>query len=169
MKTLEEELQSKFPSERHKAFLNLIYTHNKVNHYQLPLFRAIGLSAQQYNLLRILRGQSPEPATMGSIKARMLEPDSDVSRLVDNLEGKDLVKRVICEADRRVVHIHLTDEGLALMDQSRAAIDQLGDLLAGLDEQELQVFNQLLDKIRFTLPEKRPAPKAGKGVMAETR
>ncbi len=147
---LEDEIkQPVFQSEGHKAFLNVLFTAGWLSLRQAAVFRPFGLSLPQFNLLRILRGQHPEPATVALLTERMLDKTSNASRIVDKLEQKKLVTRCVCPSNRRAVDIRIAPAGLALLDH----IDDAGP--AGpqsrglpLTDDELRQLNELLDKIR---------------------
>ena len=104
----------------------------------------------QFNVLRILRGQHPKPATVAMLIERMLDKTSNASRIVDKLEEKQLVTRTVCPANRRAVDIRITEVGLALLHQ----IDESGLTNfrqagpAALSEDELKQLNNLLDRLR---------------------
>ncbi|MGV3540683.1 MAG: MarR family winged helix-turn-helix transcriptional regulator, partial [Rufibacter sp.] len=115
---------------------------------QSAVFKTFGITLPQYNILRILRGQHPKPATVNLLIERMLDKTSNASRIVDKLEAKQLVTRTQCPTDRRTVDILITEKGLALLKQ----IDHLdGGKLVGeshLTAQEAETLSQLLDKLR---------------------
>ena len=146
---IEDEIkQPIFRSEHQKAHINLIYTAGWLQLRQATAFKCFGLTLPQFNILRILRGQHPLPATVALLIERMLDKTSNASRIVDRLEEKKLVTRTVCPANRRAVDIRITPAGLALLDQIDAAgVDQVSGL-AQLAETELRQLNQLLDKIR---------------------
>jgi len=148
---LEDEIkQPTFQSEGQKAYLNIIFTSGWLSLRQAAAFRPYGITLPQFNVLRILRGQHPKPATVALLIERMLDKTSNASRIVDKLEEKKLVTRTVCPGNRRAVDIRITEDGLQLLRQ----IDDSGHLLAnqtgmsGLSESELQQLNDLLDKIR---------------------
>ena len=115
-KPIEEEIQStNFRNVHHKAALNVIVTANWIHYHGLAIFKKYELSAQQYNVLRILRGQFPNPCTLLSIKERMLDKVSDTSRIVERLKQAGLVERVLCESDRRAVDVKISKKGLDLL------------------------------------------------------
>ena len=145
---LEEELKSKFRNEFHKVGLNIFFTSNWLAQSQKKIFKKFNLTVQQYNILRILRGQQGQPVTIGNIKCRMLERESDVSRIVDKMRTRGLVKRYSCEDDRRATHIFITEEGLALLDKMGCYEDVFDKMLNSLTEDEARLLNNLLDKIR---------------------
>lgn len=148
---LEDEIkQPTFQSEAQKALLNILFTSSWLSQRQLVAFRPLGLTSPQFNVLRILRGQHPKPATVALLIDRMLDKTSNASRIVDKLEEKQLVTRTVCPANRRAVDIRITEAGLRLLQQvdeeglanpSRSGFDQLSD-------DELRTLNELLDKIR---------------------
>jgi DNA-binding MarR family transcriptional regulator len=144
---LEEEIrQRNFRSEFHKAFLNVVYSANWLQNRQAQLFRAYDLTAPQFNILRILRGQYPQPATVNLLIERMLDKTSNASRIVDKLVAKGLVTRRQCPNDRRTVDVLITEQGLELLQQVDAADFPFG--VENLSQEEARQLNQLLDKIR---------------------
>lgn len=146
---LEEEIkQKKFKSEHHKLMVNLIYTTNWLMSIHGPLMKQYGLTVQQYNILRILRGQYPNPCTVNLLKERMLDKMSDASRLVDRLLEKSLLERRTCENDRRRVDISITAAGLDLLKKVDEDEDKLYARMNMLSEEEASLVNDLLDKLR---------------------
>lgn len=146
---LEEEIkQKKFKSEHHKVVVNLIYTTNWLMSIHGPLMKEYGLTVQQYNILRILRGQYPNPCTVNLLKERMLDKMSDASRLVDRLLEKGLLERRTCENDRRRVDITITSAGLELLKNVDAGEEKLYSFMSNITESEATTLNDLLDKLR---------------------
>ena len=122
-----EELKSKFESEQQKAMLNVLFTANWFKSQQVGLFKPFGISPEQYNILRILRGAKGR-MNMHSVKQRMLDRAPNATRLTDKLIAKQLVSRERCEEDRRVVHVQITEAGLDLLeriDRAKPAGDSL--------------------------------------------
>lgn len=149
MASIELEIKQKvFKNEYQKAYINVVYTSGWLQTRQAAVFRTYDLTLPQYNVLRILRGQHPKPATINLLIERMLDKTSNASRIVDKLEVKGLVTRTPCEHDRRTVDVLITKAGLNLL----KTIDQKGeDILTGLNnltEEEAKILSQLLDKIR---------------------
>jgi DNA-binding MarR family transcriptional regulator len=107
-----------------------------------------GITGAQYNILRILRGQYPNPASVNLLKERMLDKMSDASRLVERLLQKDLVDRKICPDDRRRVEVIITERGLNLLKELDQKDDEFDVLFKSLDENEVKAANDLLDKMR---------------------
>ena len=147
---IEDEIkQPIFRDEHQKAHINLVYTAGWLQLRQAAAFKPYGLTLPQFNILRILRGQHPLPATVALLIDRMLDKTSNASRIVDRLEEKKLVTRTVCPANRRAVDIRITEAGLDLLDRIDARRHAaLPSTLAPLSEDELQQLNHLLDKIR---------------------
>lgn len=140
--------QSEFKDNFNKVVVNLLYTHSYLVSFQTAVLKPLDLSPEQYNVLRILRGQQGKPATIAAIQERMLNNMSNASRLVDKLKAKELVKREECPLNRRKVDVMITAKGLSLLDVLEPQITNMNKKAIHLDEQELVVLNQLLDKLR---------------------
>ena len=148
MKLEDEIQQKKFKSIEQKLMLNLIYTTNWLTAKQDSLFKDSDVTVQQYNVLRILRGQYPTPCSIKLIKERMLDRMSDTSRIVDKLFIKKLLERNECPNDRRSVNVIITDKGLELL-KSLDYIDELAKQnTKSLTQVEINTLNDLLDKLR---------------------
>lgn len=146
---LEDEIgQKSFKSERQKGIVNLIYTTNWIISHQKEIFKDYGITYQQYNILRILRGQHPSPSTINTLKERMLDKMSDASRLVDRLVSKNLVIRQTNKNDKRAVDIIITDEGLKLLSKTDPVAEEMDSLLDSLSDEEVKILNDILDKAR---------------------
>jgi DNA-binding MarR family transcriptional regulator len=139
--------QSKFRNEYQKTVVNLIYTYNWVTEKTKEIFERGDITQQQYNILRILRGAGKPLSTL-QIRQRMLDKMSDTSRIVDRLVKKDLVKKVICKTDRRLVDVTITESGMSLLEKLDSYNDEMDALLGSITEDEAKMLNQLLDKIR---------------------
>ena len=148
MKIEDEIKQSAFKSEFHKAYINLLYTSNYLEQEHGNLLKPFGITSPQYNVLRILRGQHPEPATVSLLIERMLDKTSNASRIVDKLEVKGLVTRKQCPNDRRTVDVLITDKGLALLKEIDVLDDNTKTGIHKLSENDAATLNSLLDKIR---------------------
>ena len=147
MKIEEEICQQKFSSENAKAVVNVLFTSGWLSNKINGVLKPYGISAEQYNVLRILKGQYPKPATLGLVQERMLEKMSNATRLVDKLIQKGMVDRKQCPANRRAVDILITDKGLAALEEIAPKMKQLDQSL-GLCCEESQHLNTLLDKLR---------------------
>ncbi|WP_276498273.1 MarR family winged helix-turn-helix transcriptional regulator [Pontibacter litorisediminis] len=148
MKIEDEIKQSAFKNEYQKVYINLVYTAGFLEQKQAALFKPYGITLPQYNILRILRGQHPKPATISLLIERMLDKTSNASRIVDKLEAKGLVTRKQCPADRRTVDVLITDKGLELLLQMDGLEGGKGTGVMNLTEEEAMQLNTLLDKIR---------------------
>jgi len=138
-----------FRTPYHRLMVNLMYTSNWIADSQMHLLKPFRLTLQQYNVLRILRGQYPNPVKVSDITERMLDKMSNASRLVDKLVAKKLVLRTECPSDRRAVDVVITKEGMALLKQ--LDVHQLewdGIQRAKLTEEEAIYLSQLLDRLR---------------------
>lgn len=148
MKIENEIRQVEFKNRNHKALVNIFYTFNWLYQKQLKILKPFGLTIQQFNILRILRGQYPNPVTIKLLKERMIDKMSDASRLVEKLRAKGLLDRRICDKDRRNVDILITQEGLCLLEQIDKKDKEFDSLVENLDGNEIDKLNYLLDKLR---------------------
>lgn len=145
MGDISKDVNSKFANNRIKALLNILYTANWISNHQNEFFKSYGISPQQYNILRILKGAG-EPLNVQIIKDRMIERSPNATRLMDKLCAKNYIERLPCDHDRRVVKITITKDGKALLD---SIPDNLNNhLLKKLNEDEAEQLSNLLDKIR---------------------
>ncbi|GGG98509.1 MarR family transcriptional regulator [Parapedobacter pyrenivorans] len=146
---IEEEIQTrKFLNERHKATINIVFTSNWITDILERRANAQQITLQQFNVLRILRGQYPNPITNSLLKQRMLDKMPDVSRIINRLVAKGMVSRGKSAIDRRAVDVKITSKGLdalANLDESMMMMDVLHE---NITESECQVLNELLDKMR---------------------
>ena len=146
---LEDEIQQfKFRNQCQKMLINLIYTYNAISSKMQEFLKTESLTMQQYNILRILRGQHPNPSTNSLVKERMLDRNSDVTRIIDRMIRDGLVSRVNCESDRRRVDITITDLGLDKLKRLDTMSGQMDTIASGLSEEESAILNDMLDKLR---------------------
>ena len=124
--------QAKFDSEQEKLMINVIYSANLLNLITTRLFKPFDLSPQQYNVLRILRGQKGSSIALMEIENRMLDKSSNVSRLVDKLISKDLVNRSVCSEDRRRIEILITSNGMSILKEIDAILSEMNSKLKEL-------------------------------------
>jgi len=149
MKLEEEIKQGKFKNEFQKLALNIIFTGNWLNSNSIKAFKPYGVSPQQYNVLRILKGQYPKAISVNCIAERMLDKNSNASRLVDKLNAKELVKRETCEHDRRQVDIAITKKGLKLLDKMEDMALSMNDSFSkNVTAEQAKQLNDFLDSIR---------------------
>jgi len=146
---IEEEIQStRFEDNYHKAVINIAYTDGWLNNLIRPYFEKHNLTNQQFNILRILRGQYPKPATVNLLKERMIDKMSDASRIVDRLVQKELVSRCTNTKDRRAVDVRISEKGLAILEKMDAEMKTKNLLKTNLTEEEAGILSSLLDKLR---------------------
>jgi DNA-binding MarR family transcriptional regulator len=146
---IEQDIQQpNFRNEFQKMGINLLFTANWLNEQIGKMLSEEGVTQQQYNILRILRGSTTPLSTL-KIRERMLDKMSDTSRIVDRLIAKELVVKNTCEKDKRLVDITLSPKGLDLVDQLDQYNERIDALLKGINESEAQLMNQILDKIRI--------------------
>jgi DNA-binding MarR family transcriptional regulator len=140
--------QSKFRDEWHKASVNIIFASNWVLEQQKKHFDRGNLTAQQYNMLRILKG-SPTPLSTLQIRERMLDKMSDTSRIVDRLVTKGLVEKKVNQLDKRLVDVVISIKGRELIDWMDNYAYEIDDVLKNLSTEEATQLNLLLDKARM--------------------
>ncbi len=140
--------QAKFRSAHQKAAINIIYTYNWLMERVRDMLSEEGLTNQQFNVLRILRGSQPEPLSTLQIRERMLDKMSDTSRIVDRLVKKKLVSKKTCKHDKRLVDICITQYGLNLLARIDKKEAMLDDSLKNLSDEEATLLSDVLDKIR---------------------
>jgi DNA-binding MarR family transcriptional regulator len=142
--------QSKFVSIHQKAMINLLYSYGWVIEKIKTFLATEDITHQQFNILRILRGSFPQPLSTLQIRERMLDKMSDTSRIVDRLLVKQLVKKTICPADKRLVDITITEKGQKILKKLDSEADHIFEVMGNLSEQEAEQLNMLLDKLRKT-------------------
>jgi len=146
---LEEEIkQTKYRNAQQKASLNIIYTANWLQSHHKDFFKSYGITNQQFNILRILRGQYPSKISGTEIKSRMLDQNSDISRLLDRLISKKLIAKRQCPSDKRAADVLISDKGLQLLLRIDKKINSLDGFLNSLTAQEAKTLSDLLDKSR---------------------
>lgn len=141
--------QAKFKSEFQKAIINIFYTSSWLGEKHSRFFKKYNITAAQFNVLRILRGQYPQPSTINLIIDRMLDRMSNASRIVDKLEDKKLVVRKQCPNDRRAVDVIISEAGLELLEEIDRAMEPYETEFCNLTEAEAATLNDLLDKFRM--------------------
>jgi len=146
---IDEEIQStKFEDNYQKAVINISYTSGWLSNILRPEFEKFNLTQQQFNILRILRGQYPKPATVNLLKERMIDKMSDASRIVDRLVQKGLVSRCTNTRDRRAVDIRISDQGLEVLSKIDIEFKSRDFLKNNLTQDEAGKLSDLLDKLR---------------------
>lgn len=142
--------QEKFTDVRQKAMINLLYTYGWVIEKIKSFLAKEDITHQQFNILRILRGSFPKPLSTLQIRERMLDKMSDTSRIVDRLVLKQLVKKVTCSKDKRLVDVTITEKGQKLLKKLDTEADHIEEIMGNLTEAESEQLNTLLDKLRNT-------------------
>lgn len=146
---MEDEIQQKkFKSEFQKLAINLAYTYNWISYQNHIKFKNEDITPQQYNVLRILRGQHPNPCNLKLVKERMLDRMSDASRIIDKLKAKGFVERHECPNDRRNIDLLITEKGLELLKTLDYVDDEFKNTFKNLSVAEVKQLNDLLDKAR---------------------
>ncbi len=130
--SIDKAIKSKFKSEQQRMVVNLLYTSNWLKNIHSDLLQPFDITSQQYNILRILRGNG-DWMTMNTVKERMIDKSPNTTRLADKLVTKKYVERKRCEEDRRVVYVKITAKGVKLM--------------AEIDEKSMKPFEKIADKI----------------------
>ncbi|MBX2960906.1 MAG: MarR family transcriptional regulator [Cyclobacteriaceae bacterium] len=149
MASIESEVkQEKFQSEFQKAAVNILFTGSWLHNLNATFLKTFDVTPEQFNVLRILRGSHPKPMMLADITCRMIDKNSNATRLVEKLRLKGLVKREICKNNRRQVDISVTDKGLSLLAKIDRASDTWQSTLKNLTKAETQQMNFLLDKLR---------------------
>ena len=151
MKTIEQEIkQNKFSNIYVKSDINILFTAGWIEGNQMRLFKKYGLSQQQFNVLRILRGQHPKPVMLSQITERMIDKMSNATRLVDKLNKKELTTRRNNPNNRRQVEINITEKGLELLKVIDAVLEKImpPEHYSKITLKELKQLNLILDKIR---------------------
>lgn len=152
MKTIENELNTGFSSSVQKAHLNILFTASVIKNYFSKRLRPFDLSLEQYNVLRIVRGAKADKTCVKQISMRMIERNSNTTRIIDKLVSKNLVYRQQSEQDKREQTINLTPEGINLL----KAIDKDFELhplhVARLDNDEAEQLSKLTDALRAAIP-----------------
>ncbi|MBS1628148.1 MAG: MarR family transcriptional regulator [Bacteroidetes bacterium] len=146
---LENVIQSnKFKNEVHKAGLNILYTAWWLKTLSCKELKEFGLTHEQYNVLRILKGKHPNQMCVKDIAGRMIEKNSNVPRIIDRLVVKKLVKRTQGEHDGRQTVMSLTQAGLSVLESSTKKIDEIYEETVSLTNKDAVTLNELLEKIR---------------------
>lgn len=148
--SIEEDIKSTIKlQENEKTVINLIYTSNWLKEKSNISYKEYDISSEQYNVLRILRGQKGNPANLCTIQERMLNKMSNTTRLIDKLIKKELVTRQSCTSNRRKVEICITKKGLTLLTDLDSIVDTNNlEITKNLNINELDALNTLLDKLR---------------------
>lgn len=147
---IEDEIQQRsFKNEFQKLNINVLFTAAWLNQQTTQLLKPYKISWQQFNILRILRGQHPEPLTVKTLTTRMIDKMSNTSRLVEKLRQKGYVERSECTEDRRRVDIIITDNGLKVVSEASEILEQtVNTFFEHVSEGEAAQVNKVLDQMR---------------------
>ncbi len=148
---LEDVLKTtRFNDEVHKATLNILYTSYWMRDNMSAVMKDIGITSEQFNILRILKGKYPEAMCVKDIGSRMIEKSSNVPRILDRLVAKELVMRTTSKEDKRETIISLTDTGMQTLQRANEALATINKQTIGINNEEAAILNQLLEKLRRT-------------------
>ena len=146
---LEEDIQQKkFVTEYEKAAVNVLFTASWLHNVNTARFKKHGITPEQYNVLRILRGSHPKALRLQDVSCRMIDKNSNATRLVEKLRVKGLVNREICPNNRRQVDIAITDKGLSLLSKIDVESEEWFKTLKTITQAEAKELNRILDKLR---------------------
>lgn len=137
-----------FPSENERAAVNILYSANWILEHMRNFLARFGITQQQYNALRILRGKFPESLSTGEIRERMVDRAPDASRIVDRMIAKGLVQKAACTSDKRRIDVTITQAGLDLLETIEQSPDRPSNLVRGLTAEESAQLNALLEKMK---------------------
>lgn len=140
--------QKKFANEYEKVLVNILYTASWADSANLRRFKPLGITPQQYNVLRILRGSHPKKLMLNDISIRMIDKNSNATRLVEKLRKKNYVTREQCKDNRRQVDIGITDSGLQLLAVIDSDSENWFENFKTLSVADCKALNTLLDKLR---------------------
>jgi DNA-binding MarR family transcriptional regulator len=146
---LEQDIkQDKFQNEFQKMAVNILYTSSWLHNINSVRLKPFGITPEQYNVLRILRGSHPIAMMLSEITCRMIDRNSNATRLVEKLRQKGFVKREICENNRRQVDISITEKGLNTLKKIDSDESEWLATLKNISKTEAQELNRILDKLR---------------------
>ncbi len=147
--SIEEDIkQEKFENEFQKAAVNILFTGSWLYNTNAAHLKSFGITPEQFNVLRILRGSYPKALMLADVTCRMIDKSSNATRLVEKLRIKGLVKREICKGNRRQVDISITAKGLDLLAKVDKESERWQIMLKGITKAEARELNRVLDKLR---------------------
>ena len=147
--SLEEDIcQEKFSTEYDKAAVNILFTGSWLYNINAARFKRYDITPEQFNVLRILRGSHPKKMMLADVTSRMIDKSSNATRLVEKLRQKELVKREICENNRRQVDISITEKGLTVLKKIDNDSEEWLSTLKNISKAEAAELNRILDKLR---------------------
>ncbi|MCV9388451.1 MarR family winged helix-turn-helix transcriptional regulator [Reichenbachiella ulvae] len=145
---ISEEIKTNFKDDRHMALVNLMFTANWFRDLNKDILKEYNLLPQHYNVLRIVKGKSPDPSCPGDIKKVMLDKGPDVTRLIDKLVKMGYIERCLNEMNRRSMDIKLTEEGAEILEDMSRKMDKVFEENFHLSEKDALHLSNLLDQSR---------------------
>jgi DNA-binding MarR family transcriptional regulator len=147
--SLEQDIkQERFTNEYEKSAVNILFTASWLYNRNAARLKPHDITPEQYNVLRILRGSHPKPLMLSEVTCRMIDKNSNATRLVEKLRQKGLLKREICENNRRQVDISITDKGLDMLKTIDREAEAWLQSLKVINPTEAAELNRILDKLR---------------------
>jgi DNA-binding MarR family transcriptional regulator len=147
--SLEQDIkQEKFSSEHEKVVVNILFTSSWLYNMNLSRLKPHGITPEQFNVLRILRGSCPKPMKLADITGRMIDKSSNATRLVEKLRQKGFLKREVCDNNRRQVDIVITEKGMNVLKKIDHESEEWLAMLKTISKSEAQELNRILDKLR---------------------
>lgn len=140
--------QEKFENEHQRAAVNILFTSSWLHNANTTRLKPFGITPEQFNVLRILRGSHPNALMLADISCRMIDKNSNATRLVEKLRQKGLVRRELCAGNRRQVDISITTKGLNMLKKIDAESDSWFELMRNISKSEAQELSRILDKLR---------------------
>ncbi len=141
---------SRFKDQVHKASLNLLYTSYWLKNHLSAAIKENGFTAEQFNVMRIVKGRHPEAICVKDIAERMIEKSSNVPRILDRLILKKYVERSVSKEDKRETLISITELGMKKLLEVNKIVNKVNETVIGLNEMEAALLNELLEKLRKT-------------------
>jgi DNA-binding MarR family transcriptional regulator len=149
-KSFREEIKSDIKDERRKLILNILYTSNWIDKIYSPIFKKNRITNAQFNILRILKGSSPTPLSVGEIKERIMFKQTDITRMIDRLVEKELVIRCLCKNNRRKMDVSISEVGESLLNKINPEIEvaEKKHFSKNITSEEAKEANSTVDKLR---------------------
>ncbi len=145
---LNDAIKSKFANDKHLASVNLLFSAYWLKDHLIAALKPHGITLEQHNVMRILKGSHPNEMRVKDIASRMVEKSSNVPRILDKLVIKKLAKRTISPADKRETLVALTESGITLIETARASVDELTEQVMTISDKEARALSNILDKMR---------------------
>lgn len=134
-----------------EVIIRMLKTNALIEEQLNAAIKSYAVSLPQFNVLRILRGNQKQPASLSTLQEKMIKPMSNTTRLVDKLVDKGLVRREICSSNRRKVDIRITNKGLEMLTKLDQSIDQAEtQLMSALTPEEMKTLFQLIEKMQLS-------------------